>query len=135
MKSLLLALALLGCSSKKEAPPTADKPAVAPAATIASDAEYNNRALKMLDNSVAAFKTAGTNCDKLADLLQNNYFDNETDIKALAAYVTAHPTVNDAFNKANAGKIDELEKTAQPTIHACSNNTKVMLAVAKLTMQ
>ena len=89
----------------------------------------------MLDNSVAAFKTAGTDCDKLADLLQKNYFDNETDIKALAAYVAAHPAINDAFNKANAAKIGELEKTAQPTIQACSNNKKVMLAVAKLTMQ
>jgi hypothetical protein len=155
---LASALAFAGCK-KKEAAPTGDPamatkpaepgaapttppaapaapeaPAAAPAAavTIASDDAYVTQASAMLDKMIDVVKTAGTDCDKLADGIVKMATDNGAQMKALQAYETEHPEAKKKLDEASKDKTKAFEEAAGPAMTACQNNTKVSDAFSKL---
>jgi hypothetical protein len=121
----------------KEASPPAPLPPpgptpIKPAGGINTAAEYEARALQLLDELTAVFEASGTNCEKLARNI-DVFVDKHRD--ALAA--------TDQFEAANPSAEDDLEPKLQEkakvfmqrlniSMQACQKHEGVKAALAKL---
>jgi hypothetical protein len=158
---LASSLAFVGCKKKEDAAttpaagsvtkpaestaattPPATAPATPPAApaapaaggtTIASDDEYVAKATAAMDKMIDVFKTAGTDCDKLADGITKFVADNADFIKSSKAYEKTHPDAQKKFDEAGKGKMKAFEEAAGPAMTSCKDNKKVMEAMTKMS--
>jgi hypothetical protein len=151
-------LAFVGCKKKEdaatapatgsatkpaEATPVAAAPAAAPATppaapaaggtTIASDEEYVAKATAAMDKMIDVFKTAGTDCDKLADGITKFVADNADFIKSSKAYEKTHPDAQKKFDEAGKDKMKSFEEAAGPAMTSCKDNKKVADAMTKMS--
>ncbi len=158
---LAAALGFAGCKKKESAPaatgdqtaatkpaepaapaapapaaPAAEAPAAPaagpPAAAITTDEAYVTQGTAMLDRMINVVKTAGTDCDKLADGITKLAAEHGGEMKALQAYETAHPEVKKKLDEAAHDKTKAFEESAGPVMTACQGNKKVEEAFTKL---
>jgi len=115
-------------------PPAATKPGDhgGDGVTIASDDDYVKQASAMLETMTGTIKSAGTDCDKLADGITKMISDNGSKMTTLDAYEKAHPDAKKKFEDVAKDKTKAFEAAAGPGMSACQNNKKVSDAFAKI---
>jgi hypothetical protein len=150
---LASALAFTGCK-KETAPATGDQavatkpaepaaapaaapaapaaPAAAPAAAITTDDQYVSQGGAMLDRMTTVVKSAGSDCDKLADGITKLAAEHGEEMKSLQAYETAHPEAKKKLDEVAKEKTKAFEEAAGPAMTACQGNKKVEEAFTKL---
>lgn len=155
------ALALAGCKKKEDAAstvgsatkptdtaavtPPAAAPATPPAAdpatpaapagpvgSIKSDEDYIAKSTAALEKMTEIFKSAGTNCDKLADDITKFTAENQSFLKDGQAYGKAHPEAEKKFDETTKEKMTAFATASEPTMNACQGNKKLMEAMTKM---
>jgi len=117
-------------------PPAAPAASAAPAAgAIVSDDEYIAKSTAAMDKIFDIFKSAGTNCDKLADGISKFAADSADLMKAVKAYQAAHPDVQKKFDDASKDKMKSFNEAAAPAMEACKDSKKVADAMGKMSAE
>jgi hypothetical protein len=145
--TLSITLALAAC--KKEQKPAAGeaaKPAAGEAAkpvageaakpaaggAIASDADYESKALGAMDKMTAIFTAAGKDCDKLAAELTKFGAENKALMVSSKQYEKDHPEAKKALDEKMKPKMEGMMGAMGPAMEACKDHKGVADAMTSM---
>ena len=138
---VLIAVLAGGCDAGARAtPPPAptQQPVAAPvpppvvSTVIGSDEEFVRQAMYLVDEMLQMFAEREPDCDRLATGIETWGAQNVTRIGRLSDYSKAHPTAQQALQKAFEPRMTELMNKLSPTFTKCTSNKRLMDAFAKL---
>jgi hypothetical protein len=112
------------------APPAAAQ--VLPAGGFRTAAEYEAKAIELLDKLTQVFARGGTNCDKLADGIELFVADHQSELANTGAFEVANPGVQDALEAKMQDKAKRFMQHASASLQACQAHRGVKDALAKL---
>jgi hypothetical protein len=139
--TLSITLALAAC--KKEEKPAAAGEAAKPAAgeaakpvagetptpaapaaggAIASDADYESKAMGAMDKLTAIFAAAGKDCDKLAAEITKFGAENKALMVSSKAYEKDHPDAKKALDEKMKPKMEGMMGAMGPAMEACKDH-------------
>jgi hypothetical protein len=117
-----------------EAPkPTEAAPAaIKPAGGFNTEAEYEAKAMEMIDQLTTTFSVSGTNCEKLADNIDIFIDRNKAAIASTDAFQDANPGVENRLEAKMQDKAKKFMVAANASMQACQNHEGVKAALSKL---
>ena len=110
----------------------APAPAIEPGGGFTTAAQYEAKAVDLVDKLTAVFAAAGTNCDKLADNLEVFLDENRAAFAGTDAFEAANPTAQANLQTKMQDKAHQFLTTANASMQACKTNARVTAALAKL---